>query len=346
VPVTPHDDEPPPSVPPPSPAAGRPRWRVIVAVLTAIVVVAGGAVAGARLTADSDGGTAPADLLAELSGAGTPLPQGMQVPDGAELLGPVVVTDVAAGGEPATWFAVLAVVGDDPLAAWSDYIGQTAAAHPNLGLDAAAAQGCMPYDGPNAPETGSSHIAGLDPLCSLHVGRASAELTSPMGDVTGRWLLTVSGNTGSDWRAAADLADIATWPGPEPPRPQPARPRPGIGEPLAPDTTAYDGDAERYVLLDGSELVAQYGVGSLTGGFCVLLRVTPDADVADVAAAYADQAVQFEGEPVPPPDAVSHDGTTVTRYSPPGGAGGYSGLVTAVDRPGPDDYILYELSND
>jgi len=92
--------------------------------------------------------------------------------------------------------------------------------------------------------------------------------------------------------------------------------------------------------------VAQYGVGSLTGGFGVLLRVTPDADVADVAAAYADQAVQFEGEPVPPPDTVSHDGTTVTRYSPPGGAGGYSGLITAVDRPGPDDYILYELSND
>jgi hypothetical protein len=347
--VTPYDEEPPHDVPP-LVSGGASRWRPVVAVLTAIMVVGGGAVAAVLLATDgdapADNSTTPADLPAELSGAGTPLPDGMTVPDGAELVGPVVVSDVAAPGEPAAWFAVLAVVGDDPLPVWSDYIGQIAAVHPDLGLDAAAAPGCTPYDAPDAPEDGSPHIAGLDPLCELNAGRVSAELTSTMGDVTGRWLLTVSGNADRDWNAAADRADIDTWPELEPPRPQPARPRPGVGEPLAPNTTAYDGDAERYVLVDGSELVAQYGAGSITGGFGVLLRVTPGADIADVAAAYAEQAVQFEGEPVPPPDVVRHDGTTVTRYWPPGGAGGYTGTITAVDRPGTDDYILYELSND
>jgi len=43
---------------------------------------------------------------------------------------------------------------------------------------------------------------------------------------------------------------------------------------------------------------------------------------------------------------VEHDGTTVTVYQPPGGAGGYSGTVTAVDQPSGDDYIFYELTND
>jgi hypothetical protein len=47
-----------------------------------------------------------------------------------------------------------------------------------------------------------------------------------------------------------------------------------------------------------SILLAPYGMGSITGGFDVILRITPGAELADVTAAYADQANQFEGEPI------------------------------------------------
>lgn len=122
----------------------------------------------------------------------------------------------------------------------------------------------------------------------------------------------------------------------------------GVGEPLAPRTVAYpEGDDERYVLLDGSELLAQYGRGSITGGFDVILRITPGAELADVAAAYADQANQFEGEPIPAPEVIEHGSTTVRILRPPGGAGGDQGEVIAVDQAGTaDDYVFNSLAND
>jgi hypothetical protein len=173
------------------------------------------------------------------------------------------------------------------------------------------------------------------------------DLVSVPGDITGAYLVRLE--VGASDLYPTDLYgrdDLRPSPSGTLPDPNPARARPGVGEPLAPVTVAYEGDDDRYVLLEGSELIAQYSAGSLTGGFGVLLRTTPGADLDAVAAAYAEQAVQFEGEPVPPPDVVEHDGTTMTLYRPPGGAGGYTGTVTAVDQPSGDDYIFYELAND
>jgi hypothetical protein len=337
---------------PPPPLVRSHRPRASAALFTAAAVIAAGmavAVATTSVGGTDDGGETATGLPAEvLSGADTPLPDGFTVPEGAALVGPVVVTAVDAAGEPADWAAVLAVVGDDPLAVWRGYVAQIADAHPDLDPDNVDVVTCRPYAVPSNRDGGSPHIAGLDPLCELYVGPASAELTSIRGDVTGRWLLTVSGDDTLDWKPVSELeldrgqGTVETAPPPQEPRAQPA-----IGEPLAPDTTASESDDERYVLLDGSELLAQHGTGSITGGFGVLLRVTPGADVLAVAAAYADQANQLDGEPVPPPAVVEHDGTIVTAFVPPGGAGGYSGYVAAVDGPGAgDDYILYDLSND
>lgn len=343
------DDEPPGDEPPgdaPPRSTRTRRRRTVLAVVAAIAILATGVVVVLVRSDDPDvsatgerGG--PGGFPAGVLSPDGQLPDGFVIPDDAVLVGPVRVSKVDAAGEPAAWFALLAVVGDDPLGVWSDYVGQFPAAHPDLGLDADTAPGCRPYDSPRS-NNGSAHFAGFDPLCELHAGRASAALTSVSGDVTGHWLLRVSGNAASDRDADAEFV----WPGGEAPPPQPARARPGVGEPLAPATTAYDNDDERYVLLDDSELVAQYGVGSLTGGFGVMLRVSPGADVADVAAAYADQAVQDEGEPVPPPDVVEYGGTTFSTFLPPGGAGGYSGTVTAVDQADGDDYVFYGLAND
>lgn len=340
-----HDD--PPADAPPTPSTRTPARRTVLAVLAAVATVATAVVAVIVLSDDSDSsatgerGGSGGFPTGVLSPEGGQLPDGFVIPDGAALVGPVKVSEVDAAGEPVEWFALLAVVGDDPLAVWSDYVAQFTAAGSDLVPDAGTAPACRPYDNPIS-NTGSPHIAGLDPLCELSAGRASAVLISTSGDVTGHWLLRVSGHADGYSGGYDEFA----WPGGEAPAPQSARPRPDVGEPLAPDTTASDSDDERYVLLDDSELIAQYGAGSLTGGFGVMLRVLPGADVADVAAAYADQANQVEDEPVPPPGVVEYGGTTVSIFKPPAAAGGYGGNVTAVDQADGDDYVFYNLSND
>lgn len=104
----------------------------------------------------------------------------------------------------------------------------------------------------------------------------------------------------------------------------------------------------RYSLLEGPESLEQVGRGSITGGFDVIVRVTPGADLADVTQAYAEQADQF-------PDSSggivrmsrTAGDTTYTTVVPPGGAGGYQGSIDVVDQPGAEhDYIYYTLSND
>jgi hypothetical protein len=69
--VTPYDEEPPHDVPP-LVSGGGSRWRPVVAVLTAIMVVGGGAAVlfAADGEAPADTSTTPADLPAEVSGVG------------------------------------------------------------------------------------------------------------------------------------------------------------------------------------------------------------------------------------------------------------------------------------
>lgn len=328
--------------------SGTSRWVLGVAVGGVVVL----AVAAVLLVTQEDGedGSGPISSSGPLppetlSGPGTTLPDGLEVADGSSLIGPAVVDEVDGSGVPLSWFAVLVVEGD-PLAVWRSYAAQLAELFPQEGIDAAQTPGCL--------EHGLQEIHPGDPVCQLEADtvegpqqrETSVAMISVPGDVTGHYLLVLSGSRSSELPDDLDEDGSPPWPGDELPAPSEPRPRPQAGEPLAPRTTAYDGDNEHYVLLEGSELLAQYSDGWLTGGFEVLLRTTPGADLDAVGQAYAEQAVQFEGEPIPPPEVTEHAGTIVTRYSPPGGAGGYSGTIWAVDQPTGDDYIFYALIND
>ncbi|HEY8524514.1 MAG TPA: hypothetical protein VIL48_06105 [Acidimicrobiales bacterium] len=319
------------------------RARVAVALVVAVGIVA--AVAAIRL-AGSDGDGVVADPVPDdtLSAAGTALPDGFAVAEGSSLVGPVVVEEVDGRGEPTSWWALLLVEGD-PIDVWMAYARQVAERFPGERIDPSQAPGCL------AGDTGDGELCalGADTVDGTREARAHARLVSVPGDVTGSYLLTLSAATETRAVEGYDIYEGGgdPWSGEDLPAPVEPRDRPGVGDPLAPATAAYDGDDERYVLLVGSELIAQYGAGSVTGGFDLLLRVAPGADVGAVARAYAEQANQIEGEPIPPPEVVEHDGTTFTTYHPPGGAGGYTGEVIAVDQPGDaDDYIRYELYND
>lgn len=330
------------------------RWPPIAGI-AGVLVLAVGVVAYVRASDDSDDTGADGDVTVEVeAGPGTELPGGLVVAPGSASIGPPVVMAVDSAGEPTSWFAVLQIDGD-PIEVWKDYAGQIAGLFPREGIDPGAAPGCLP------PGAEADRRDGT--LCSLLADtvdqdverRASVELVSLPGDVTGHHLLRLelsADRTGSP----SDFHEGGgePWSGDPLPGPEEPRDRPGVGEPLAPSTVAYPdgvgdggGDNERYVLLEGSELLAQYGRGSITGGFDVVLRVLPDADLDAVAAAYAEQAKQYEGEPAAAPEAVEHGGTTVRIHRPAGGAGGYSGEVIAVDQAGAaDDYVFYSLAND
>lgn len=119
---------------------------------------------------------------------------------------------------------------------------------------------------------------------------------------------------------------------PAPSRRTPPKP----GEPLSPLR-----EPQRYTLLAGSELVAVYGAGTVTGGFDALMRVQPGRDLDAMARAYARQAAEGPG---PIRKGLTKGRTT---YTPPGGAGGYQGIITLIDQPGDQrDLIMYELFND
>lgn len=166
---------------------------------------------------------------------------------------------------------------------------------------------------------------GYDPVCSLD-GRGSdrgarMSLRSVSGDVTGHYLLRLTGGA-HDGSPTNDESDHGIPTGAdELPPPRPAREQPEVGGPLAPVTVASENDNEEYVVVEGTELLAQYGVGSISGGFSVMLRVRPDADLSSVVDTYVEQADQWEDaavpEETPPPEVVEHDGTTVSTYHPP-----------------------------
>jgi hypothetical protein len=311
----------------------------------AVVVAIVAAVAAVAIARDSGSDESSRSGSPEVfAGAGTALPDGFDVAPGSSLLGPVVVDDVDAAGEPVSWFAILLVDGD-PITVWSAYAAQVAEFAPDSGIEPEAAPGCQ--------------TAGLipgDAVCEL-TGRAvdsagahvsvNVAMASTPGDVTGRYLIQLTADRPQyEQDEGSDVDPPPPWSGDPLPDPQPARSGPAVGDPLAPETVAYQGDDERYVVVDGSELVAQYSDGSLTGGFGVLLRIRGAADLDAITQAHVEQANQFEGEPVEAPRVVEHAGTTVRVFSPPGGAGGYSGRIWSIDRPDGDDYLVFELVND
>lgn len=301
------------------------RRRVVAGLAVLLVVVA--ATVGWLVVRAPERPGVPADAL---SPAGTSLPDGLVVPVGSRLVGQPAAAEIAEGVPG--WRAVL-LVDDDPLRAWRSLVG-TLDDTLGLSLDASSVPGCTREDG---------LTCALDVAGSSSSGRTSvvgARIERVEGDVTGRWTIVLTGEDGS----TTPPGDLPSWPGGDVPQAPGARPRPGTGEPLATETLADRRDRDRYVLLPGSELLVQYSQGSVTGGFGVLLRVSPEADVAKVAAAYAEQARQFDG---PVEMTTTRTSTaTVTRLVPPGGAGGYQATVLAVDVASGDDLIYYDLLGD
>jgi hypothetical protein len=304
----------------------RPR-SLVAGALAAAVVLAGGAIAlwwPASDAPDRAIGVATAS-------AGTPLPDGFEVATASSLVGPAVVDGIEPDGSPRSWFAILAVEGD-PSEVWAAYATQLHAYAVYPGAGPTEAPGCLTRD-----------LHPGDAVCGLTAGDAELTMRSVPGDVVEGYVveLVVGHFPGSD----AD--EVAPGDGGAVPEAAPAREPPGTGGPLAPLTVAYEGDEQRYVLVEGTHLVRQYGAGSLTGGFSVVLQVDEDADLEQVTGEYVEQATQFASEPADEPEVAAYDGTTVTRHDPPGGAGGYSGTIWSVDRPpGEPDWIFYELLND
>ncbi|MBA3801140.1 MAG: hypothetical protein H0X18_19025 [Geodermatophilaceae bacterium] len=315
--------------------SSRPRWPYVLGVLAVVVVIAAGLVwlqsDKADVTRPGTGPGVPADAL---SPAGTPLPDGFAVPEGADLVGTPIRYELPYPDANPEWQAVL-LVQDDAIATWSALLTQIRSVL-GVEIEAEAAEGCAINLGQfecYLSRTGSTR-PGDDLLW------VTAELKTVPGDVTGQYTIRLLG------QRTSQLYDFPSqpWPGGDPPAAPSARPRPGVGDPLAPETLAQHTDPADYPLLEGSELLVQYSSGSVTGGFAVLLRVLPGADVDAIGRAYAEQGSQFDG---PIEEQVAEtDGATVTVYVPPGGAGGYQGTVYAVDNASGADYVYYDLYND
>ncbi len=274
----------------------------------------------------------PADAL---NPPGTPLPNGFTVPEGAALVATPVLYGQPYRDATPDWRAVL-LVDDDPIATWSAVLSQMASV---LGteLDADTPEGCRMYK-----EQLSCSIDRAGPAGPGVELRVTARLRTVPTDVTGHY--TIQLHARRTVPNPYDTPPSHPWPGGDPPDAPAARPRPAVGEQLAPQTLPGETEpVDDFPLLEGSELLVQYEFGEF-GGFGVLLRVLPGADVDAVGLAYAEQATMSDG---PIREGVTEtDGMTATVYDPPGAAGGYHGTVYAVDNASGADYVYYEISHD
>jgi len=338
--------------------ARRRRWWPFAGLAIAVVAVAVVAYLAPPPTEETVAPPATEETVAPptvpdsvFSPAGTALPDGLRVPEGARLVGtPMTHEDPLFYyyGEPVpgrTWWAVLLVEGD-VLDTWAAMRGVVAEAL-GVPLDTAAdGVGCS-----TEPIRGFGCSTG-GVLPTAEGGRLSfsAELQTVPGDVTGQYSILLRSERDLRPLGYSDPPrlspdDPATRPtGPAPPAPE-ARPRPGVGEPLV--TTGLPEDSlarpEDFVLMEGSQLLVQFAVNS-NAGFGVLLRVLPGARVNDVAAEYA-ATPRLGGEPVKL-RTTENEGQTVTSYRPVGEGGGYSGVIYAVDNTTGEDFIYYDVGSD
>jgi hypothetical protein len=237
-----------------------------------------------------------------------------------------------------TWRAVL-LVDADVIDTWTAMRGVVAEAL-GVPVDAARGLGCSTTE----DDGFRCYTGGW--LVTADGGQLgmSAELQTVPGDVTGHYSIVLSTvrqplpHDGSPQFTPGE-SPVAASTAPPPPE---ARPRPGVREPLA-TTLAPETAAGEFVLLEGSQLLVQYAVHH-NAGFGVLLRVLPGASVDAVAAAYA-ATPRLGGEPITQQTTVNR-GQTVTSYRPIGEAGGYSGVIFAVDNTTGDDYIYYDVGSD
>ncbi len=313
---------------------GAGHWSAVLGAVAVVVLITAGIV---WLQSDSDvqqSDVARPGVSADaLSPAGTPLPDGFAVPEGADLVGTPVQYGFPDSEATREWQALL-LVDDDPIATWSALLGRIGSVL-GVELDAGTAGGCGVNEGRLQCFISRGGASGPEEKLSI-----TAELLTVPGDVTGHYTIRLLGE-----RIADPYENpIDPWPGGDPPPAPGARPRPDIGEPLVLQGLAQGSEPRDYPLLEGSELLVQYSPGSLTGGFGVLLRILPGADVDAVGRAYAEQGSQYDG--AIDERLIEADNATVTVYVPPGGAGGYQATVYAVDNASGRDYVYYELFND
>jgi len=284
------------------------------------------------------------------SPAGTALPDGLRVPEGARLVGTPMAHDDPLGtlnGIPVlgrTWWAVLLVDGD-VLDTWAAMRGVLTEAL-GLPLDTTEGAGCStePYVGYVGPTGFECRDRGAVVTAEGDLLGVGAQLQTVPGDVTGQYsiLLGSERRFGPGYDASPPINPDYTSVPTAPPPPE-ARPRPGVGEPLVTTLLAEVGEPGGFVLLEGSQLLVQFAVNS-NAGFGVLLRVLPGASVNAVAAEYA-ATPSLGGEPITQ-RTTENESQTVTSYRPVGGAGGYSGVIYAVDNTTGHDFIYYDVTYD
>jgi hypothetical protein len=326
----------------PATGARRRRWPALTGVLVVAVAVA---VVMYRPGASRDEAVEPPTIPASVfSFAGTALPDGLRVPEGARLVGTPMTHDDPLheyDGVPVparSWRAVLLVDGEVS-ETWTATRRVVAEAL-GIPVDVSDGAGCWTEDHSGF----QCRVGGV--LAAGDGGQLvmSAELETVPGDVTGQYSIvmsTVRQPFPHDGPPALD-PDVNPAGVPAAPPPPQARARPGVGEPLA-TTLAEETAPADFVLVEGSQLLVQYAVNS-NAGFGVLLRVLPEASVDAVAAEYA-ATPRLGGEPITQRTTVN-DGQTVTSYRPIGEAGGYGGVVFAVDNTTGDDYIYYDVGYD
>jgi hypothetical protein len=252
------------------------------------------------------------------------VPPAFAVPEGARLLVPAIYTPSDLSG------SALLSIRRRPRLTWARLLRRLDRRYPRRYVDES---GCA-TDPEKVLSCSVSLVATLSD--GRHLGIA-ASLRRVPDDVSGGYLLALR---------SVRVRRLSTRSGPSrglrprlPPRfPTPsARTPPRVGELLSPSR-----EPQRYTLLAGSQLVAIYGTGSLTGGFNAVLRVLPGHDPIKIGRAYARQARQEAG-----PISVDRRPGNVTVLFPPGGAGGYQGVINVLDPPGNDrDLIVYDLYND
>ena len=305
----------------------RSRWITTVASLV-LAATASSACGGE----DSPDPARP--VVAVTVGSPRALLDGLQVPTGAERQGPVLVRRQVRK-RPTEWLAVMSVTAE-PSTVWKAMSRQLADRFPDEEIKPGELSGCR-ID-PDKRFDCEIDIDTRDRATGESV-TTIAKLLNPADDVTGRYVLVVM-----VMRDRLPYTDVYSkrrprWTGGSFPAVRPARRAPAVRQPLAPSRLK-----DRYVLLPGSALVTQWGTGSLTGGFDVLLTVLPGLRARQVGAAYARQSAQFSGRTKITRSRVGE--ATVTRFAPPGGAGGYQADIFAVDQPRGRDYVYYSLYND
>lgn len=286
--------------------------RVVVALAAALV--AGGLAScgdsgGVRSStrAGADGREIPG---VGLSGAGSPLMEGLVVPPGTQLIGPVFPRPRPLGAEERSSVAVLTVE-EDPFAAWDDLAGQAHALGtplPSSGVcawhDVTTEQGGLLQpvlveeprpDGADAlvctaTAHGPSPGGGLISITArLWWDAEGAELGLEVsaGDVLG---------VGDDAVAAGDDDQIQAFPddpGPAPPSavgqlpPVEDAPDASAGDPFGQETNCFEDGYARLRIPDGARLVGG-GTAPVVGSFAAVLAV------ADARAALEDIAAQLD----------------------------------------------------